>query len=555
MEKIQYRIVVVGSIGPDAADLCGKAAAHIQKLRDLLKELGGEDYQIAFLAPQTSLGSAGAVLGKLCQVEQIPMQPPQECGADGVSIEDNASRTLVQISDMADLVLGFWDENPDGAEFFVWEALHRCMEKKVPCLWFSKKNGKAYWADRILFEPFQEDLLRECLGMVRTEETCCSEEPEQPWIGRIADWGNELYRKMLAKYATVPKQAEACMDRMIEEGPVLASPVAEATRVSLLKEYQAHDSEALRLSRRYRGSIYWRSLFPMVATVLLAVGFYADAIGTMIWGKGCVPKFIYILMSLAFFAHGLVVFFSHLLARNRGVQSWHTQFLYHRMVAEILRYYIHVIPYGITLPLNRLLSMSGHDTAASQPVRSAVWRQLHNTGKEQPVYQEKNMPDYLQNMEDYLRSQLVYHRENAARLQNLCKKLRSLETVLVSAGIAVVILRGFAQFFIIGINNVGSGAVLPGYVGSVANMIAMIVPAAASYYGGKLTLFGFEDSITMSRLMEERLEEAITIVLAMKERNVNYSMIRNLTEQLGCLMMGDVAVWNREMEGRRIKGL
>ena len=555
MQKIQYRIAVVGSIDHDTMDLYGKAAAHIQKLRELLKGCGVEPNQVVLLVPRTSLDSAGTVLEKLCHMEEVPVQPPQEYGADGASIGDSSARTLVQLSDLADLVLGFWDENPDGPEFYVWETLHRCMEKKVPCLWYSKKDGQVYWANRILFEPFQESRFQECLGMVRPEESLASAEPVRPWLSRMAAFGNRLYKKMLAKYASAPEQTDTCSDRMIEEGAVLADPAGEAARKCLLKEYQLHDTEALRLSEKYRGSVYWRSLLPMAATVLLAIGFYADAIGTIIWGKGCVPKFVYILMGLAFFAHALVVFSSHLLARNRGIQSWHTSFLYHRIIAEILRYYIHTTPYGITLPLNRLLRMSGFDTDADQPVYATIWQLLHSTGSEQPVYQEKNIPEYLQNMEAYLRSQLTYHRRNAVRLQALRNKLRRLETVLVSAGIAVVILRGFAQFFIIGVNNVGSRFALPGYVGSVANMIAMIVPAAGSYYGGKLTLLGFEDSITMSQLMEERLEKAIEIVQAMKGRNVNYSMVRNLTEQLGNLMMGDVAVWNREMAGRRIKGL
>ena len=188
MQKIQYRIAVVGSIDHDTMDLYGKAATHIQKLRDLLKGSGVEPNQVVLLVPHTSLGSAGTVLENRCRMEKVSVQPPQECGADGASIGDNSARTLVQLSDLADLVLGFWDEDPDGAEFYVWETLHRCMEKKVPCLWYSKKDGRVYWANRILFEPFQESLLQECLGMVRPEESLKSAEPVRPWLSRMAAW-------------------------------------------------------------------------------------------------------------------------------------------------------------------------------------------------------------------------------------------------------------------------------------------------------------------------------------------------------------------------------
>lgn len=136
---------------------------------------------------------------------------------------------------------------------------------------------------------------------------------------------------------------------------------------------------------------------------------------------------------------------------------------------------------------------------------------------------------------------------------------KKLETWLVSAGILTVALRGIAQFFIIGVNKnlilLGSGLTLPSYSGSIANMCTMVIPAVASFYTGKLTLFGFEDSIRMSRLMEERLEKAIERVRSMKGRDVNYSMIRNLAEQIAILVMGDVASWDQEIAKRKINGL
>ena len=41
----------------------------------------------------------------------------------------------------------------------------------------------------------------------------------------------------------------------------------------------------------------------------------------------------------------------------------------------------------------------------------------------------------------------------------------------------------------------------------------------------------------------------------MKGRQFNYSMVRNLTERIGVLMMEDAASWNHEMAKRRIQGL
>lgn len=559
MERTQYRIAVVGDITEDSYQLRTRAEDTLKEIRQLLQAQAGDACALTILTAPEGLKGAWAQIQKSSSIPTVTLPAPWEWDQEGVRLQDHARRTLVQVSDMADLMLGFWDENPDDAEFFVWETLHRCMEKHVPCLWFSKKDGKAYWAERILFEPFQDAFLQAHLGAVHPNPEWNGEVEDLPWGNRLIAWGNRLYKKMLAKYAVASKKTEADGDSMMQTASPLGDANGEAARRHLLEAYREHDNKALQLSEKYRGSIYWRSILPMAATILLAIGFYADSVAAVFWGTDAIPRFVFLLMSLAFFAHALMILFSHILARNRVIQSWHTQFLYHRIVAELLRYYIHVIPFGITLPLNRILSKSGFDTTQKQPVYVTIWQLLHNPVNGQPAYQEANVPEFLNSMEAYLCDQLAYHQGNAARFQKLRNRLRKLETRLVSAGIVIVALRGLAQFFIIGVRKelflLGSGLMLPSYSGSIANMIAMIVPAVAAYYTGKLTLFGFEDSITMSQMMQERLEKAIALLRSMKGRNVNYSMVRNLAEQIGILMMGDLAQWNREMSKRRIKGL
>lgn len=561
MRKTQYRIAVVGELPNEKEKLRRRLSARLSEIREYLDCLG--EYQLCFLTPPEGLSSAWEAMRQEMGIDTLVLPTPQECTAGGEQIQGHARRMLVQISDLADLVLGVWDEDPDGSEAYIWETLHRCMEKNVPCLWYSEKDGKEYWAEQILFEPFQDSFLRSHLDALQMEAEWETPAERLPWGNRVIDLGTRLYQKMLKKYAAAPAEEQPCEDCLTDHKQVLPEEKAEAVRVWLLKAYEEYDSRALGLSERYRGSIYWRSILPMIATILLAIGFYADAVSQAIIDllqiESRVPRFVFLLMSFAFFFHALMILSSHLLARNRVIQSWHTHFLYCRMVAEILRFYVHVLPFGITLPLNRIMSKSGFDIAGSQPVYVRIWQILHDSGTEQPAYQEANVPAFLDAMEQYLRSQLAYHKRSAARFQNLRNKLRKLETWLVSAGIVTVALRGIAQFFIIGVNKnlifLGSGLTLPSYSGSIANMFAMIIPAVASFYTGKLTLFGFEDSISMSRLMQERLEKAIELVRSMKGRDVNYSMIRNMAEQIGILMMGDVASWDQEMAKRRIKGL
>ena len=557
MYRNRYRIAVVGELPPEDANLRDKLSARLEEIRASLDE----NTHLCFLAPPEGLDSTWAAFSRDNQVDCLPI--PQAQSADGTQVSEQARRRLVQISDLSDMVLGVWDEDPEGAESYIWETLHRCMEKGVPCLWISKKTGEEYWAQSSLFVPFQTELLQKHFLAMQMDPQWDAPAEKLPWGNRLIYRGNRLYQKMLDKFAMKASETPACQDSLMEEASVLNDEQAETARLWLLKSFQESDRCAIALSELYRGSIYWRSILPMLATILLAIGCYADAlfkaVRSLFPGEVITPRPVFVLMSLAFFLHAVMFLSSHLLARNPVIRSWHAKFLYHRIIAEILRFYVHVIPFGITLPLRRILVSSGFDMARKQPIYVRIWHILHNPQAEQPAYREENIPAFLQYLEDYLRAQLAYHKRNANRFRKLRDRLHTLETWLVSAGIVAVILRGIAQFLIIGVNRnlvvFVSNFSLPEFSSSLANMLAMIIPAFASYYSGKLNLFGFEESITMDTLMQERLEEAIGLVHSMEGRAANYSMIRNLTEQIAILVMGDVASWNHEMTKRKIKGL
>lgn len=556
MNQICYRIAVVGDLPEEQYALRHKIAARLAEIRVRLSDCSAEEnrYQACFIAPEEGLQGVWEVIRRENAVETISLPAPREHSADGGSIPGSTRRSLVQLSDLADLVLAFWNEDPDGEESYVWETLHRCTEKQVPCIWVSKKNGAEYWASNVLFEPFQSKYLIDHFRILCDSSGTPVSCPR--WGTFLADLGNRCYTRMLKRYA-VSGGEDGPADRIMEDSCVMADAKAEKARSSLLAQYRLYDSRAMRLSELYRGSIYWRSILPMVATILLAFAFYADAVYKALWHTEAVPQQIFRIISYAFFLHGIMILGSHLLAKSKVLQSWHRDFLSNRVIAEILRYYIHVLPYGITLPLNRILDRSGF--AEHPQVHVKIWHLLHRAEAELPAYQEANAKDFLKSMEDYLLSQQGYHRRSAARFQKLKQRLHTWEHWMMVIGIAAIGLRGIAQFFIIGVNKdlifFQSSFTLPSYCGSIANMFAMIIPAIAAYFSGKLSLFGIDRNIALDESMEKRLAKAVELVRSMTDRDINYSMIRNLTEQIGILVMGDVALWNQEMAKKEIKGL
>ena len=565
MGQIQYRIAIVGEISEQQESLRHKLSARLMEIQGCLQQLGTEEYEYSacFLTAAEELSGVWKTIREENQIKTIYLPMAENPAKNKGNLMNGDRHVLARISDMADLVLGFWNEDTVGEEAYICQIFYYCMEKGVPCLWISKKDEREYWGESILFEPFQDDILKKYLSSMlrgKKEETV---KDGLLWGNRLIEWGGKSYRKMLKKFAPMPSDESVWVDHMMDETTVLPDYTGETLRTTFLKKYQRYDRRAVELAQRYRGSIYWRSVLPLAATVLLSIGFYGDAVSkavsSILLGKEIVPVPVFQLMSYAFFLHGMMTLFSHLLAKSKTIQNWHTGFLYHRMMAEILRFYIHVIPFGITMPLKEVLSKSGYDLESNRQVYIKIWHILHENQVEMPAYQPENASEFLHVMKDYLHEQVSYHKRSVDRYQKLWLRLHKLESCLMAVGIATVILRGVAQFFIIGVNSrliiFAPGVVLPGYVGSLANMIAMVIPAAAAYYTGKLTLFGFEDNIAIDQLMLKRLEKAIKLVGSIEERELDYAMLHSLAQQLGVLLMGEVAGWNQEMAKRKIKGL
>ena len=122
------------------------------------------------------------------------------------------------------------------------------------------------------------------------------------------------YQKMLKQGNAAGAQKAAYQDAMMEEEPVLAEKQGEKVRSQLLEAYHRYDSRAVQLSELYRGSIYWRSILPMAATILLSVGFYAkalfEAVSDLLHQGGTAPAVVYLITGVAFLLHGLMILFA-----------------------------------------------------------------------------------------------------------------------------------------------------------------------------------------------------------------------------------------------------
>lgn len=557
MDKLYFRISLIGDAAP--------ASENIQMFTNILKDFRtyfGQDFPLQPVILSVS-GQFPEVWDQFIKKNDLPiLKAPvlEEHSADGTPLGAIAKRDLVMMSDLTDLTFGFWDEDPDGAENPVWEAIHRCTEKQVPCIWMSKKDGKVYWALHSLFTPYHPNLLRGFYSNLisQTEDNA----PAEPLRGfhRILLWGARHFTSSFSGHTNNGSAISMKTDSIMEDDCAFLDEQENRIRKKILSAFRAYDAKAMHFGDLFRGVLFWRAILPVAATASLTIAFYGASFFDSI------KIFMEIVAGIAFFIHGGVFFFSHRLAKSERIQAWQTQFLYDRVVSEVLRLYAHILPFGITLPLGRILDRSGFSSTGGASAQ--IWKLLHNPQLGFANYREDRIPHYLRCMSDYLESQLAYHKRNAERYRALANRIERQEKLWFRAGVLAVGLRGFFQFLLALAGYWGAKADLkqmPGLFSllvtykskfsSGANMAAMLIPAIASYLSGKQSLCGFRDIYTMDEQMIVQLNQALTLVKSLEGREVNYSMVRNITEQIGVLVMGDVSSWNEEMKSRKLKGL
>lgn len=528
--SLQFRILPLGS--SDGNDVLEKAlAVLLSQVQEALKSA----YTTVFLTPAGQLGTGWDSVARQRKIQSLPLPYG------------------IETTDTADLVLAFWDEDPEGRESAIWQQILLCMTRQVPCIWISKKTGSYFWAARIAYEPYREEFLKSfCDGFF--DNTQWDETPKgSKWIHSVFLAGSRAYSRLLKK-VPVEYVSSGAEDSIMKPDCRLPDSDAEAVRKKLTQSYLLYDNRAILFSRYYRGSVYFRALLPLVSTAFLALAFYGDTsyVRTVL-NLMHIPADIF--AGCFFLLHASLIAFSYYLSGNAVIQSWHVNFLHNRIIAEVLRFYTHVLPFGITLPLSRVFRRGGFREKQSHSEYAVLHSLLRQAESSSPPYREENAQDFLDVLSGYLQNQLDYHCASTERYSRLSKKLQKLEKYATAAGVLLVILRGVLQFALRLLETTSVGPDAVSTLRTLANMAAMLVPAFASYYAGKRALLGLDDSYAVDQAMMQRLEKALELVETMRNHELSRSMLCSLTENLSELLLGNVSAWEQEMQKKKVKPL
>ena len=545
---ITFQLAVAGDL-PDDQKIYQQIDELIGQIKGYLF-LGkkGEDPTIRMLASPAYTGSQWKGRAKLGGF------PLQVCCLDDAGEEWSVDSELLVRMDsplrsiagewlcsQADLLLVVWNESLTEFSGASWELIQMAHRKKTPCVWISSKTNQIYWSQETYYDKYGPNRLRElCEGLKSNEIKPNFQVGER---SPLIDLGARLQRRFLQKYKAQAEAMPADCDVLLKEDFHFSNQDSTKKEIHsvLFEQFQNFDRSAVELSSRYRAVIYWRAILPMITTIFLAIGFYAETLFSFAWlpAAGISPWAI--LAGVGFLIHGLLNLYVYGLSRDKHVQQWHQGFLNDRYIAEMFRVFLHFMPYGVSLDIRKL---SGKNRDIYNLARGVIREvQPYSMNVDQ-----KDMKEMLGHVQEMLKDQVAYHQESGARYGRVADSLEKWNKWIFSAGFIVVVLRAVLQFVIVYIplSGASNGISTTSFVRSFANMTALLLPAWASYFSSKLSQCNYRYHSRNHKRMETQLSEELNRVeqLLELEHGVPLEVINTVAEELAEIMLvEDTAAW------------
>lgn len=463
---------------------------------------------------------------------------------------DSPLRSVIgeAICDRADLLFMVWNEDVLEFQGASWELIQLAHQRKTPCLWLSSRTGRLYWPQGAYYEEYSPEQLRRLCQLFCQDgiEPASGGEESIP----LLSLGMSLRRRYLKKYGASELSGEVVADRLLQDDSPMEEehPEGAAAWKNILTHFRRFDQSAIECNGKYQAVIYWRAILPFVTSVFIAIGFYAETL----LGVFPVPKkLLTIVAGVGFLIHGMLNLYVYVLSRSARIRRWHQDFVESRYIAEMLRVLLHFSPFGININLRKLCG--GHQSAYV-----TVRRILE---KEEPAVQQvdrRSVIAMLSHAGELVEEQIAYHTASSRRYSRIVEKLDRWGRLAFGFGFAVTLLRALLQFSLIFFSPQGSinGVAVNSLIRSGANMLALMLPAWASYFASKASLCNFRYNyenhcrmITLLTGMRDRLA-----VLKSMEQEIPIEALSMLAEEIAEIMLiEDAAFWREQYMGATVK--
>lgn len=467
------------------------------------------------------------------------------------------------ICDKADSLVVAWDE--DVTELFgaTWEIMKIAYDKKLPCVWVSTKTKKVYCLWDSYYKEYGTNYLEAALTPLKENqlEPAVSETGQEKFLAFWQKRRAKFMSKFRAEHVIFSVQEDFLLNK--DYKPEEIEQEGEAVRRILLEKFQSYDVAAIESNNKFQAMMYQRSVLPFIATIFIAIAFYAETLlGTtlsvMVPEIGAVATLsALVIAGLGFLIHGGLNLYTYRLSKNQQVQQWQRDYTTNRYVAEILRIFIHFIPYGVSLDIQKLCGQS-------KELCSYLKHLTDDVEPKQQKLEKKNIYCVLKHTKEMLDDQIAYHEASVSRYEKIVNHLDRWGKRITYLGLIIVIGRGALQFGLVvlkALQDAQNVEVMNSTMISISrsflNMLALVLPALAGYFATKVQQNNFRYNLNNHKNMVvelNRIREKVTTALEQDEipMEVVDIMINELTETM---ILRDSLEWQRQYMNSAIKPL
>jgi hypothetical protein len=341
-----------------------------------------------------------------------------------------------------------------------------------------------------------------------------------------------LYQRLVGHFTRKPARSPA-PDVEPDENPFFTARYGSY--------YQSANSLAMYYRDIYRSVGILRQLLPFLASIGLAVGFYATLlIGPVAISTQSAPVlngisvFGFAVQAICFL---LIIVLSRLEKKNR----WHQKFLDYRMLAEMLRQMKYLGPSGLVI---RGLNISAYSSDVNVSWVNWYFRAIvREAGFPALSLSEADLARWADTtVGAILRGQIEYHRSNASVMQRIASRLERFGLRVYYIGIGIMILRAAVFYFATADTHTTLNEVQKSYLTKVFNMLSMVAPLFSSLAFGLSAQEGFASLQHRSEDMLLRLSNMEKQMSRQKSEDFNAFMA--LTQALTNLMLSEFTDWN-----------
>ncbi len=466
---------------------------------------------------------------------------------------NDVNNAISWIEMQSDIIIAFKDNDKSSQNSMIWNVLCGRANNTLTICIDANEPGKVYFIDRYSSIPFSSKVLKEYIDALYIAESPQETLLRKPFL--FSGLWEKVYNRYMNKYKAHAKQIPYVEDFALNENYINddTDTKRKINHQKLVAQFNFYDERSNEISKKYRESIYFRSILPFISTVFLAVGFYVETVlGILPYAFGITANFFMVVAGVGFLLHAMINVYAYLMSKDRGVEDSQSEFLKNRYIAEFLRVIVHFQPFGIPV---------SYDCVKDNAFKTEVRRILRMLAPYDYSFCKSDAKKIVDHSILMLSDQITYHTNTKARLELVVKGLKTFYGRIFWIGFGFVVLRGLLQFAMPFLSSflqfeINNGIKWVSYIRSFSNMLALFLPAWAVYFSSKLALNNFDGLYRHSDIAVKNLvllkNKAESLL---NDENISYEVLVAFSEDIVATQIGEVNDWLAQTASKTVTRL